>query len=50
MRLVLDQIAKLEMLEELVLSENHLEELPSNLTTMAMLRVLKVQTDIAALT
>ena len=36
------QVGRLEMLEELVLSENNIEELPGNLTTMSMLRVLKV--------
>lgn len=36
------QVGRLEMLEELVLSENSLEELPANLTSMSMLRVLKV--------
>lgn len=30
------------MLEELVLSENSLEEIPGTIATMAMLRVLKV--------
>jgi len=37
------EIGRLQLLEELVLSENNLEEIPSSITGIAALRVLKLQ-------